>query len=178
MRKFYVASSFKNKETVMNKLMGAKKREVSLDIKYLVYDTIPNNKLLNGIINLYSDVFGGNDKELLIKMKNKPKLLFNIALYDQKVVGFKIGYELDNNKFYSWLGGVHPDYRKHGIALTLMEKQHEYLRGNGYKVVQTKTMNKWRNMLILNIKNGFDVIETYTDDNGLQKIVLEKTLLN
>nr|WP_245637769.1 hypothetical protein [Cytobacillus solani] len=30
---------------------------------------------------------------------------------DHKV--FKIGYELDKNKFYSWLGGVDPEYRKH-----------------------------------------------------------------
>lgn len=57
-----------------------------------------------------------------------------------------------------------PDNRKRGITLTLIEQQHEYLRKNGYKVVQTKTMNKWRNMLILNKKNGFNI-----NDNGLQK---------
>ncbi|WNS77324.1 hypothetical protein RRV45_10165 [Bacillus sp. DTU_2020_1000418_1_SI_GHA_SEK_038] len=45
-------------------------------------------------------------------------------------------------------------------------------------VVQTKTMNKWRNMLVLNIKNGFDVIDTYTDEKGIHKIILEKNLLN
>ncbi|WP_218197355.1 hypothetical protein, partial [Pseudomonas sp. 2995-1] len=49
-----------------------------------------------------------------------------------------------------------------------------YLREKGYSVVQTKTMNKWRNMLILNIKHGFDIIETTIDDNGLHKIVMEK----
>lgn len=110
-------------------------------------------------------------------MKDKPQLSFNIALDIEKVVGFKIGYELDENKFYSWLGGVDPNYRKRGIALTLMEQQHEYLKGKGYQIVQTKTMNKWRGMLILNIKNGFDVIETYTDEKGVHKIVLEKVLL-
>lgn len=57
-----------------------------------------------------------------------------------------------------------------------MEKQHQYLRDNGYNVVQTKTMNKWRNMLILNIKSGFDIIDTYTDEKGQFKIVLEKNL--
>ena len=59
----------------------------------------------------------------------------------------------------------------------LMEMQHQYLKENGYGVVQTKTMNKWCNMLVLNIKNGFDVIDTYTNDKGLHKIVLEKKLL-
>jgi hypothetical protein len=58
-----------------------------------------------------------------------------------------------------------------------MKKQHQYLRDNSYYVVQTKTMNKWRNMLILNIKSGFDIIDTYTDKKGQLKIVLEKNLL-
>ncbi len=55
-----------------------------------------------------------------------------------------------------------------------MEMQHQWIKENGYSYVQTKTMNKWRSMLILNIKNGFDVIDTYIDKKGLQKIVLEK----
>jgi hypothetical protein len=38
-------------------------------------------------------------------------------------------------------------------------------------------MNKWRSMLILNIKCGFDVIDTYTDENGRNKIILEKKLM-
>lgn len=83
---------------------------------------------------------------------------------------------MDSHTFYSWLGGVHNQYRKHGIASTLMEKQHQFLKEKGFKLVQTKTMNRWRKMLILNIKHGFDVIETYTDEKGLHKIVLEKNL--
>ncbi|MDQ0225912.1 hypothetical protein J2S02_002256 [Metabacillus niabensis] len=59
-----------------------------------------------------------------------------------------------------------------------MEMQHQWIKENGYSYVQTKTMNKWRSMLILNIKNGFDVIDTYIDKKGLQKIVLEKRLIN
>ena len=31
-------------------------------------------------------------------------------------------------------------------------------------------------MLILNIKEGFDVIDVYTDDKGESKILLEKKL--
>lgn len=58
-----------------------------------------------------------------------------------------------------------------------MKKQHHYLRETGYKVVQTKTMNKWRGMLVLNIKSGFDVVATCTGENGLHKIILEKRLL-
>lgn len=96
----------------------------------------------------------------------------------EKVIGYKIGYALDDTKFYSWLGGVDTDFREFGIGSTIMEKQHQYLREKGYSVVQTKTMNKWRSMLILNIKNGFDVMNTYKDEKGLHKIILEKNLKN
>ncbi|MGG4507532.1 GNAT family N-acetyltransferase [Heyndrickxia sporothermodurans] len=148
-----------------------------MNFDYFIFNSIPNDDVLDGIMELHKVIFGTTD-DLINKMANKPKLLVITAMNGMKVIGYKIGYELDNNKFYSWLGGVDTNYRKHGIASELMQKQHQYLKKNGYSVVQTKTMNKWRNMLVLNIKNGFDVIETYTDEKGLHKIILEKKLLN
>lgn len=145
-----------------------------MDLEYFVLESFPADEIMDGIINLYISIFGSEVD--LKKMKNNPKLLFNLALDGKKVVGFKIGYELDESKFYSWLGGVDINYRKHGIASELMQQQHQYLKNHGYKIVQTKTMNKWRSMLILNIKNGFDVIDTYIDNKGLHKIILEKNL--
>ncbi len=64
------------------------------------------------------------------------------------------------------------------LFTNLIDKQHQYLKSKGYKIVRTKTMNKWRSMLILNIKHGFDVISTDTDEKGVHKIILEKKLLN
>ncbi|PFJ15105.1 GNAT family N-acetyltransferase [Bacillus cereus] len=111
-------------------------------------------------------------------MKTKPEILINIAMNKAQVVGYKIGYELNEHKFCSWLDGVHTEFRGHGIASELMKQQHAFLKEKGYRIVQTKTKNKWRNMLILNIKNGFNVIGTYTDDKGEPKIILEKNLYN
>ncbi|WP_231689631.1 GNAT family N-acetyltransferase [Bacillus sp. FJAT-27245] len=145
------------------------------NITYITTDNIPNPTIMEAIQRLHNSIFGGND-DLLAKMHNKPKLLFNFALDGQKLVGYKIGYELSQTHFYSWLGGVAPEYRNHGIAASLMNQQHNYLKQHGYTYVQTKTMNKWRSMLLLNIKNGFDIIETYTDKNGKHKIILEKNL--
>ncbi|WP_227521526.1 MULTISPECIES: GNAT family N-acetyltransferase [Bacillus] len=145
-------------------------------LKFIICKSMPDSDLLNAIVDLHADIFGTTD-DLINKMCNKPRLLINIAMDGKKVIGYKIGYELDNETFYSWLGGVDSTYRNQGIASILMEKQHDYLKEQGYKVVQTKTMNKWRNMLILNIKHGFDVIETYTNERGLHKIILEKNLL-
>jgi len=81
-------------------------------------------------------------------MKSKLKLLIVIAMNNNRIVGYKMGYEIDSDKFYSWLGGVDPKFRKHGIASDLLNKQHDYLLQRGYKAVQTKTMNKWKDMLI------------------------------
>jgi len=148
-----------------------------MGLEYIIFNSIPDTEVLEGILELHKDIFGISD-DVINKMASKPQLLVISAVDGKKVIGYKIGYEVNSHTFYSWLGGVDPDYRKNGIASMLMEKQHQYLRANGYSVVQTKTMNKWRSMLVLNIKNGFDVIDTYTDEKGLHKIRLEKTLLN
>ncbi|MBN8202168.1 GNAT family N-acetyltransferase [Bacillus sp. NTK034] len=146
-------------------------------MKFTLFNSIPDAETLKGILELHKTIFGESD-HLVSKMKSKPQLLVLTAMDGEKVIGYKMGYAIDQGTFYSWLGGVDPDYRKDGIASMLMEKQHEYLKETGYKVVKTKTMNKWRSMLILNIKHGFDVIETYTDEKGLHKIILQKRLHN
>lgn len=146
-----------------------------MKIEYIQLQGIPKGHILDGILQLHNEIFGSTD-DIVEKLKIKPPLLFQLALVGTEVVGYKIGYELDQKKFYSWLGGVKEEFRNNGVGSMLMEKQHQFLKAAGYKIVQTKTMNKWRSMLILNIKSGFDVIETYIDENGLHKIVLEKKL--
>ncbi|MGP1908406.1 GNAT family N-acetyltransferase [Metabacillus sp. JX24] len=142
-----------------------------------MYHSIPNGYVLKDILELHKDIFGTSD-DLVNKMTSKSQLLVITAMDGKNIIGYKIGYALDRDQFYSWLGGVRINYRKYGVASMLMDMQHRYLIENGYSSIQTKTMNKWRNMLVLNIKNGFDVINTYTDEKGLHKIVLEKKLIN
>lgn len=144
---------------------------------YLIFNSIPNDDVLKRIKELHKLIFSTYDN-FDNKISSKTKLLVIVAMDGKKVIGYKIGYEIDKDTFYSWLGGVNPDYRGQGIASTLMEKQHQYLKEKCYKVVRTKTMNRWRNMLVLNIKTGFDVVETYTDEKGLHKIILEKRLFS
>lgn len=144
-------------------------------MKLNIFYSMPGDDILKGIIQLHRNIFS-DFEDLVSKMKSKPHLLVQTAMAEERVIGYKMGYRLDDDTFYSWLGGVDPEYRENGIGSMLMEKQHEYLTEMGFKMVRTKTMNKWRGMLILNIKHGFDVIETYTDEKGLHKIVLEKRL--
>lgn len=149
--------------------------ERDLELRYLEFNAMPDDDIIGGIIKLHTKVFGEPD-DLAGRMSEKPKLRIDVALDENKVVGYKIGYALNREQFYSWLGGVDPEYRNQGIASKLMENQHRYVKESGYQVVQTQTKNKWRNMLILNIKCGFDIIGTYTDSEGEPKIILEKSL--
>jgi hypothetical protein len=86
-----------------------------LSYEYFYYNSIPETDVLNGILKIHKDIFGSSD-DLINKMICKPKLLVQTAMDDNKVIGYKIGYEMDKNKFYSWLGGVDTKYRKQGIA--------------------------------------------------------------
>lgn len=147
-----------------------------MQITYETIDTVPDSIILSEILILHERIFN-QSKSLLEDIGKRYGLLFVLAMQGKQVIGYKIGYELNSKKFYSWLGGVDENYRNYGVATKLMEIQHQYLVQNGYKVVQTKTKNKWRRMLILNIKNGFDIIGTYTDDYGEPKIILEKNLI-
>lgn len=146
-----------------------------MDLDYIQLNKIPNAGLLDSILELHKIIFGCSDN-LVKQMESKPELLIHVAMEGTNVIGYKIGYGIDNEKFYSWLGGVDQKYRNTGVASKLMGKQHQYLKEQGFKTVQTKTMNKWRSMLILNIKTGFDIIGTYTNEKGEFKIILEKIL--
>ncbi|MCG1028784.1 GNAT family N-acetyltransferase [Virgibacillus halodenitrificans] len=144
-------------------------------MKLLNIDGFPNAELLNKVLNLHDSIFK-DAATLISKAENKSKVVFNLALEDEEIIGYKIGYELEPNLFYSWLGGVDESHRNKGVASKLIDQQHLYLIEKGYEIVQTKTKNKWRGMLVLIIKSGFDVIGTYTDNEGEPKIILEKRL--
>jgi ribosomal protein S18 acetylase RimI-like enzyme len=137
---------------------------------------MPDKKTMDGILHLHNQIFENGD-ELLVKVALRPNVLFVTAIEDNLVVGYKIGYSISENRYYSWYGGVHKEYRERGIASKLMDLQHHLVKEAGYETIETKTRNKWRNMLILNIKHGFDVTETFKDDEGIHRIVLEKSLL-
>lgn len=132
---------------------------------------------LKAIAPLAHRIFESREKELIETYRKHSRFFLLTAKIDGRTVGFKAGYELDRSKFYSWLGGVDPEFRRFGIATRLMEEQHAWAKNNGYKSIVTKTKNKFRNMLRLNLSHGFEIsgFETSTR-TGAMKIVLRKTL--
>ncbi len=129
------------------------------------------------VASIMERAFGAWDPKWFFgTFNNHKKFHLATAFVEDQPVAFKLGYERDPREFYSWLGGVIPDFRGLGIAADLMKRQHEWCRKQGYQKVQTKTQNRFRDMLILNIKHGFNIIGTHQSDEGGFKIVLEKLL--
>jgi predicted GNAT superfamily acetyltransferase len=144
-------------------------------MEFLEIEGVPDEKIMRGVIAVYQTIFGNEKAEKITqRLTSKTDCYTALAIDNQQVIGFKIGYQEEKDVFYSWLGGVLPDYRGHGIATELMLRQHAWCQQKGYSKIRTKTMNRWRSMLILNLKMGFEIVETYQDEKGILKIILEK----
>lgn len=135
--------------------------------------------LLNQLVILEASIF---EKPLTsdifsAELDGKKNLLVLVAFQDDRPCGYKIGFEYSSNTFFSWSGGVLPDCRKCGVGSALIAKQHQVAKEFGYSYVRTHTKNKYREMLILNLKAGFEVTGVY---KSLQEthhgIILEKAL--
>ena len=73
-------------------------------------------------------------------------------------IGFKVGYGMKNNIFYSAKGGVLINYRKAGIAKALLQKMIKIAELENYNVFTYDTFpNMHYGMLIMGLKEGFSV---------------------
>lgn len=148
-------------------------REIPLEIQE---STEVGEKEIAQIAPVIEKAFGEWDPSWFYSTFNSHKkhhLL--MGMIEGETVAFKLGYETSATVFYSWLGGVTPDFRGLGIASDLMVRQHDWCRTQNYKRVQTKTQNRFREMFILNLRHGFAVTGCQDSDEGL-KIILEKSL--
>jgi GNAT superfamily N-acetyltransferase len=127
-------------------------------------------------LRLHAQVLGPlSPGRLALRLKGRRSLLL-AALSEDRVVGYKFGYEDRPGRFYSWIGGVAPDHRRQGVGRLLMEHQHEWARRRGYRRVRTQTSNEHKPMLILNLRCGFDVVGHLLNHRGEARIVLERPL--
>lgn len=128
--------------------------------------------------NLCIEIFGHwHADKYYSRKKDFKNFHFLTGSIDGQVVGFKLGYQLNDQTFYSWMGGVLATYRGLGIATDLMKAQHDWCRDQGYQFVQTKTQNRFREMLLTNIKNGFVIIDFVSSaDDSKSKIFMKKNL--
>ena len=75
---------------------------------------------------------------------------------DHNPIAFKIGYQRHpDGSFYSWMGGVLPNYRRKGIANNLADYQDIWAKKNGYNSIRMQTREKHIAMLAFAINRGF-----------------------
>ena len=137
----------------------------------------PKIEVINDINELYHRIFDDADTELLHqRLSEQHDILILTARVDNILVGFKIGYRYNENTFYSWLGGIDLKYRQQGIATQLAKMQEHISKEKGYLKLRTKSMNRFKPMMSLNLKNGFDIVGVYTNEIGQTKIIFEKRI--
>lgn len=148
-----------------------------LDYQFL--PDLPTGSQREQLLGLLTAIFDNTpaaetEADLLYQQARSPLHVW-LALVDGQMVGGKLGYERKPGHYYSWLGGVHADFRGQGIAAELMRRQHAWCQEQGYHRIRTQTYNRWRAMLLLNLRHGFDIVGTVQGAHGLT-IVLEKDL--
>ena len=148
-------------------------------VVYREFEERPSDEILSSVGSVYDRIFGPDERSGLRdpetwQQMQRPHLA--VAEVEGTAVGFKLGYQRRPGRFYSWLGGVVPEFRGRNIATELLCRQHRWARRAGFDSVRTKTTNQWRGMLILNLEQGFDVIGTHRDGRGETKVMLEKDL--
>jgi predicted GNAT superfamily acetyltransferase len=147
------------------------------ELTYQVIEDSLSEEVLHDILLVYKSIFEDYKLDFFKNRIHQKEDVLTILSYNKKqLVGFKIGYRYDDTTFYSWVGGVLLTQRRQGIAQQLISIQHEQAKMKGYAKLRTKSMNRFKPMMILNLKNGFDITKIYTNTKGQTKIVFEKTI--
>lgn len=125
-------------------------------------------------------IFGGEADEewldgLSWRLENMPNATVFISYKSDVPAGYKAGYALSHDQYYSWLGGVRHDFRRAGIGQVLMQAQHQWLRENGYKCVETHVDQANDAMMMLNLLCGFKATGVFLKKDK-PNYILQKTL--
>lgn len=149
-------------------------RKIPLDIEKV--ETLESLKI-EDVRRIVTVLFGSwEDQWFFSRLESHPNFLVLLAWVEGKLAGFKIGYAIDHLNFYSWLGGVLPEFQGVGIGRDLMKVQHDWCAHKGFKKIQTKTQNRFKSMLLLNLQEGFEVSGFEAYEVGGPKILMEKVL--
>ncbi|MCF4009508.1 GNAT family N-acetyltransferase [Rheinheimera sp. UJ63] len=104
--------------------------------------------------------------------------LILVAKCQGALIGYKVGYQFTEDTFYSWLGGVIPEHRKHGVATQLLNYQEKWVWNAGYKQIKVKSMDRFPSMLKMLTSNGYEIVGLDKSVCGSEdKIVFLKRLV-
>ncbi|MBM4083975.1 MAG: GNAT family N-acetyltransferase [Planctomycetes bacterium] len=109
--------------------------------------------------------------------------LLLIAEDDQgHVAGYWFAYALPpqgrERILYHEHGGVSPDHRRKGIARALLREQHRLAKERGYTRIRTNTAVIFKPMIILNLQEGFDIVDlSWSEEFHVKVLAFEKRIL-
>ncbi|MDK9759197.1 GNAT family N-acetyltransferase, partial [Vibrio sp. D173a] len=106
-------------------------------------------------------------ESLSARLQGKKQLVL-VAEEQGQLLGFKIGYQLDEHTFYSWFGGVSPLARNKGVAQLQLDVQEQWVRDQGYKQLKVKSRNQFSSMLRLLLRNGY-MIENFEEKEEIKE---------
>ena len=111
-------------------------------------------------------------------MEGQSHLILTAYVKGKPVAG-KIGYDrYKDGSFYSWIGGVLPDYRKRGFARRLLVYQEEWAKSRGYLSIRVKTRPRFKNMLCMLKRAGYrEISRELRSPESETRIYFEKSLL-
>lgn len=93
------------------------------------------------------------------------------------LVAVKLGYFINDNVFYSWLGGVLPRFRLLGLAQSLLDEQERILAARNVGEIRVKSMNRYPSMLQMLISNHYQIYDIERNqDSDLLKVKFRKYL--
>jgi ribosomal protein S18 acetylase RimI-like enzyme len=136
---------------------SALEEQLQVSIEYTVELPPFGPALLRELSSLCDAVFSEPVKDLRWRLENMPCQTVVCARAPGRVVGFKAGYAMSESRYYSWLGGVHPDWQRRGIASRLMELQHDLIGKRGFEYIETATDESNAAMTRANLKHGFAI---------------------
>lgn len=135
---------------------------------------------LDEVVMLYNQIFrpsrGKDDFER--RYLGRHNVVQMVARLSHRPVGFLLGFELKPRLFYIWFVGVLPAHRRQGVASQLLDAGHSWARQNDYESVRIECFNRQRDMLLLALKNEYDVIGLrYDSDHSDNLLLLQKSLV-
>jgi len=126
------------------------------------------------LVALNNLIFGDIDPNYVRwRLDNMPHTSTFYAESASELTAYKIGYAMTQTKYYSWLGGVHPDHRREGLASELMKRQHNWAAEQGYQLIETSANKENVAMARLNLSHGFTICGTRAEPDRVQVLYLK-----
>ncbi len=147
------------------------------DIKYSIIDAVPDSELMGRLVACAAKVLDSASVAAWNeKLEDRAAVVIAYAESEGEIVGFKVGYELKPTLFYTWVGGVLPEFCSRGIATKMISDQLEFCKAKGFNMIKTISDNRNKEAMILNLRAGYDFCETKVDEEGILRVVMEKKL--